>query len=165
MFFFTCIIAAATLLYLVVGTVSQEAVCKSFRNSGSSELFRLIDQVDLKEHGLNGKVSHIIERCHRNQTLYRAFELKKTFEIEEIRNYISDFDIENALNALNRTTSSVDFNDVVLLKPKQLNMLKKISESDFANVDFNKFLDEVILVFLFYFSFRVVNSYEEDFII
>ncbi|XP_044759870.1 prominin-like protein isoform X2 [Coccinella septempunctata] len=143
MFFFTCVIAAATLIYLLVGTVTQEAACKSFRNPASSELFRLIDQVDLKDHGLNGKVSRIIERCHRNQTLYRAFDLKRTFDVGQIKKYISDFDIENALNELNRTTSSIDFHDVVLLRPKQLNTLREIAESEFANVDFNKFLDEL----------------------
>ncbi|XP_045477770.1 prominin-like protein isoform X2 [Harmonia axyridis] len=143
MFFFTSIIAAATLVYLLVGVATQEAVCRSFRNPESSEVFRQIDQFDLKEYGLNGKLSHIIERCHRNQTLYKAFDLKQTFDINQIKNYISDFDIEDALNALNKTTSSIDFHDVVLLRPKQLNTLREIAESDFANVDFNKFLDEL----------------------
>ncbi|KAK9883027.1 hypothetical protein WA026_001239 [Henosepilachna vigintioctopunctata] len=143
MFFFTSIIAVTALVYLLVGIVAQEAACKSLRDPSDSRLFALVDRFNLSEYGLHGKLSQVISRCHRNETAYVAFDLRRHFDVDRVYGYLDEFDIERALNALDRTTAEINFRDFVLLTPMQLNTLKSISESDFPNVDFNKFLDEL----------------------
>ncbi|KAL3272935.1 hypothetical protein HHI36_014392 [Cryptolaemus montrouzieri] len=143
MFFFTCIIAAATLAYFLVGTATQEAACKSLRQPTDSPFFHLIDQINLTRYGLNRNLSSIIDSCHKNETVYVVFDLQKQFDVNQVYKYFQDFDIEKTLNDLNKTTSQIDFHNFVLLNPEQLRTLKKISSSDFANVDFSKFLDEL----------------------
>ncbi|KAK9883030.1 hypothetical protein WA026_001240 [Henosepilachna vigintioctopunctata] len=146
MFYFAIILAVVTLVYFLIGMISQQAVCKSFRDPSNSTFFKLVDQYDLSKTGLNIKVSEILNSIHSNESVYNALDLKNQFDLDNLHQYLNQF--KEQLDGLVNVVDKFEFSQFKILTEDQMKALENFPDPQVSNVetfmnDLNKIIMEV----------------------
>ncbi|CAH0563886.1 unnamed protein product [Brassicogethes aeneus] len=138
MFFTGFVFAVVIVVLSLVGIASQKGVCEPLRRPGDSKILSYIkDNYDFKQFGLDANIQQIYERCTKNQSVYKVFNLESRFKM---RNIIEQLDINKTLDGLNFDKSVPD--DFFILDRKSRDVLQKLAEST-ANFNFDKFEEEL----------------------
>lgn len=137
MFLFGFILSLVTMVSLLVGVVSEKALCDPLRNPDPTKynIIQLLDDYNL-DFGVEVIFSEMLSNCHQNKTVYETFNLKSKFDIDEIEDTYTD--IRAALEKLNLSGIEMPTN-VVLVSNDTFDMLRKFS----PNIDVDTFIDEV----------------------
>ncbi|XP_030758746.1 prominin-like protein isoform X4 [Sitophilus oryzae] len=142
MFIFGFVISVMTLVSVVVGIVSDKAVCSTFKNPSGSNIMQVLD--DLVEFdSFKVSFSSMLKNCHSNQSVYTTFNLKDKFNIAEVR---SQFNISEQLSEFNLNKSM--FDNFKILDEGNMRIMDNLKNFQTPNLD--KFTDELSAKFTNY---------------
>lgn len=135
MFFFGFIMSIITLVSLLLGVVSEKAICDPFRNPNTTKytLIELLDNFNL-DFGVDVKPSSLLTNCYQNKSIYQTFNLESKFNMSKIK---EQFNITDELNKLDFNSSITD--NITLIDNGTLDALKQFN----PDIDVDKFNDEV----------------------
>lgn len=144
MFLSAFFLAAVTIVYFLIGVLSQRMVCESFRNPNESQLLKVADSLlNLnKTAGVDARISEILTNCHKNQSIYNVLKLKNVFDISKVDDYLEEYNIKKQLDALAETIN-VDFEGVEILNTDAINNLTELGKSGIDNIEFGRFTNVV----------------------
>lgn len=136
MFLFGFIISLITLLFLLVGVISERAICEPLSNPDPEQftVIRLLDDYNL-DFGIDVKPSALLSNCFQNRSIYTTFNLQKRFNLDEIR---AKFDISEAMKNL-QFNSSIIPDDFTIIGDDTLDNLAKFN----PDINSDGFIDEV----------------------
>lgn len=142
-FFFTFFIAIVTTVYFIIGVCSQRVVCDTIREPASSPIMELVENtIDINTAtGLDVNVTSILTKCHQNQSVYEVFHLEKVFNVSELTDYMSKYEIEDALKDLSNSVTA-DTN-ITILDETAISNLQSLTEAGISDIRFDKFIDIV----------------------
>ena len=104
---------------LLVGGISEKAVCNSLRQPEESQVIQLADKVlqqnvfnDLFNGTFNLSISELIHGIHNNTPLYPLLHLDVIFDVEDLENWKEDFNIDDLVNEV-KTAINTTIDDIV----------------------------------------------------
>nr|XP_023017714.1 prominin-like protein isoform X1 [Leptinotarsa decemlineata] len=142
MFISTLLIGVITLVMLLSGLVSDRAVCYPMRNPEKSKVLDLLDELidkQITNQDLHINVKDTLQRCYRNESIYKVFNLQSKFDIDTITN---KFDISQYLDQMNSKLTDILKNDFTILSERNENILKNLSNFD-PSINFDQFQHEL----------------------
>ena len=99
---------------LLVGGISEKAVCKSLLEPEESQVFQLADKVlqqnvfnDLYNGTFNLSISEVIKGIHNNTPLYPLLHLDVIFDVEDLENWRVDFNIDDLVNDVKGSINTI----------------------------------------------------------
>ncbi|RZC39781.1 prominin-like protein, partial [Asbolus verrucosus] len=138
MFLAGFVVGVIVLGSFVVGVVTQRVVCDPMRDPENSQVFDLIDQADFSQYYIDFNISEALINCHKNKSIYEVFHLQSKFNLDEIKDYLNKFGINETL--ANLDLGSIDIpDDFHLLSDEDKSLLRSFAESDFADINFDEF--------------------------
>lgn len=144
MFFTAFFLAVVTIVYFIVGILSQKVVCESFRNPANSQLLEVADTLlDLnKTAGVNANIREILMNCHKNHSIYNVFNLTSVFDINKVDDYLEEYSIQDKLNEL-AGTIDVNLSGIKILDQEAKDRLMELGASGIDNIEFYRFTNVV----------------------
>ena len=107
---------------LLVGGISEKAVCNSLRQPEKSQIFQLADKAlqqnvfnDLFNGTFNLSISEVIHGIHNNTPLYPLLHLDVIFDVEDLENWKEEFNIDELVNEV-KTAINTTIDDIVRLQ-------------------------------------------------
>ena len=104
---------------LLVGGISEKAICNSLRQPEESQVIQLADKAlqqnvfnDLFNGTFNLSISDVIHGIHNNTPLYPLLHLDVIFDIEDLENWKEDFNIDDSVNEV-KTAINTIIDDIV----------------------------------------------------
>ncbi|XP_063917747.1 prominin-like protein isoform X2 [Zophobas morio] len=140
MFLTGFIVAVVVAVCFLLGVVAQRGVCDPLRDPTNSQLFKLIDQVDLSQFHIDFPISKALENCYQNKSIYVVFNLKSKFDLDEIKNYLNKFNINQTLVNLN-LTSLESLGNFTILGENDMQLLESFANSGLGDINFDEFKD------------------------
>ncbi|XP_068914419.1 prominin-like protein isoform X4 [Tenebrio molitor] len=138
MFLLGFIVSVVVLVCFVVGVVTQRVACDPLRDPTNSQLFTLIDKMNLSDYYINFNISTALESCYQNKSIYEVFYLKSRFDLDDVENFLVK--IKDTLATLN--LGSIDIlKNFTILSEADKNVLKEFANSGFADINFDEFKD------------------------
>ncbi|KAK9710591.1 Prominin [Popillia japonica] len=139
MFLSGIFLAVITIVFFFVGMASQRLVCDPIRNYNDSKLIDLLDEsFSFKDAvGVDVTVKQVLSDCHRNRSAYHVFRLQNKIELDNVRNYIEEFDIQSALDELQENIKVPV--GVEILSPEAKAKLTELADSNISNINFDRF--------------------------
>ncbi|XP_066257710.1 prominin-like protein isoform X2 [Euwallacea similis] len=136
MFLLGFIISIITLGTLLLGVISEKAICDPFRDPDPAK-YTIIKLLNDYNFNLDVDImpSILLYRCHQNMSIYNTFNLNTKFDLNKIR---SQYNISDALSSLNMDSVFIDPN-LILIDPDVFERLNKFKPE--INVDV--FMDEL----------------------
>lgn len=153
MFFSAFFLAVVTIVYFVIGILSQKVICESFRNPADSQLLEVADTLlDLnKTAGVDAHISTILMNCHKNQSIYNVFNLKSIFDLDKVDDYLEEYSIQDKLNEL-ANTIDVNLSGIEILDQTAKDRLTELGASGIGNIEFHRFTN--VVSYLLHFNGR-----------
>lgn len=150
MFFFGFIMSIITLVSLLLGVVSEKAICDPFRNPNTTKytVIELLDSFKL-DFGVDVKPSTLLTNCYQNKSIYQTFNLESKFNITKIKD---QFNITDELSQLDFDGSITG--NITLIDNETLDALRKFT----PDIDVDKFNDEVSFFLLRLRTYFVVDK-------
>lgn len=153
MFLTGFLIAVVVLVSFLVGVVAQRVVCDPLKDHENSQVFHLIDDLNFTEYGFDVSVSQALTRCYKNESIYKVLNLSNKFNLDEVKNYLNSYGINQTLAELDIGT--LINGDFKILSDKDKDLLNHFANSSFADINFDEFKDLVRKdIFLYYFFNR-----------
>lgn len=136
MFLFGFILSLVTVVSVLVGVISEKALCDPLRNPDPTKynIIQLLDDYNL-DLGVDVTFSEMLSNCHQNKSIYKTFNLESKFNIAEIE---EKYDISAALDKLDLSQINMPDN-LVLVSNETFDMLRQFT----PNIDVDTFIDEV----------------------
>ncbi|XP_019762010.1 prominin-like protein isoform X2 [Dendroctonus ponderosae] len=136
MFLFGFIISLITLLFLLVGVISERVICDPLSNPDPDQftLIRLLDDYNL-DFGIDVTPSTLLSNCFQNKSIYTTFNLQTKFKLDEIR---AKFDISEAMKNLQFNGSIIPDN-FTIIDGNTLDNLAKFN----PDINSDGFIDEL----------------------
>lgn len=75
---------------------------------------------------------------HKNETIYNAFKLKNVVDIDQVKDYIKDFEIQQKISQF-KNKIKVRTDKLELLTPDAKAKLKDLAESPLNDINFDKY--------------------------
>lgn len=157
MFFSAFFLAVITIGYFTIGIVSQRLVCDTLRDPANNQVMELIDElVNIKQiAGVDVNVTTVLTNCHKNQSIYNVFNLSSIFNVNELNDYISKYNINGSLDGL---IDQIDaqMNNIEILNTDAELELEKLAQTGLSDINFDRFQE---IVSLLYFSFISTSDF------
>lgn len=155
------ILAVAALVHFLVGLILYRGVCVPLKNPDNDQIFQYLDNYIDLNNVFNGdkknvknkhvfkntgslsafRISHVILDCKKNHTMYEVLRLHDHFDISDIRDFPTKFNINKTLSDLVENIN-VDTN-IVMLNEKDKEKILKIADSALKDFDPDKFVDNL----------------------
>lgn len=149
MFLFSAVFVIVTFAYFAIGTLSQRAICDTLQHPEESNLIDVVDKLlNLKQFNVDANVSTILQKCHKNHSIYNVLDLKKTFNLDDIQNFTQHYDIEGILDDLQNAIESQVETHVQFLDPIGIAKLEELKNSGISDIKYDKFINEVWLLLI-----------------
>lgn len=139
MFLSGIFLAVITIVFFFVGMASQRLVCDPIRNYNESRLIALLDDTFSFQDavGVDVTVKQVLSDCHRNRSAYHVFRLQNKIELDKVRDYLDEFDIQSALDELQENIEMPI--NVEILTPEAKDKLTELADSHISNINFDRF--------------------------
>lgn len=143
MFLSAFFFALVCTVFFIIGVTSQRVICDTIRNPEDNNIMKLLeDAADLKSlTGLDVNITSVLTNCHLNESVYKVFQLQSVFNVSELNDYMSKYDIEKALDGLSEQISANT--DVTILDAEAVEQLKSLASSGISDINFDKFIEIV----------------------
>ncbi|XP_059216960.1 prominin-like protein isoform X4 [Stomoxys calcitrans] len=150
-------ITIIALVHFLIGIVAYRGVCVPLRNPQTDAIFAEFDNLyDLNEILYPSKIkgqaasgslppfhiSHIIDACQKNQTIYEVLHINNMVDINAIKDYPTEYQINKTLSDL---VNGIDFNDsnVDILSPADKQRILELGKSALKDFDSGQFVDNL----------------------
>lgn len=142
-FLFAAIFAVIAIVYFAIGTLSQRAVCDTLRNPDESNIIDTVEKLfDMKQFNITANITSILDTCHKNESIYKVFQLGNTFDLSKLKNFAEEYNIDEILEKLHNDTN-FDHQNIIFLSDEGKEQLKNLINSGISDINYDKFIDEV----------------------
>ncbi|XP_058796560.1 prominin-like protein isoform X2 [Phymastichus coffea] len=144
----TSILLIATVAHMVTGVLTERAVCEPLRNPNNNRMFELIDEfLDIKKvlypknPNADINMSYILTHCHKNESIYKVLKLQYIVNVESLRGYIDQYQINDTIHQLeNRISLSHNYK---IISESAREKLTALAESGLSAIKFDQFTDNL----------------------
>ncbi|XP_075164037.1 prominin-like isoform X3 [Haematobia irritans] len=150
-------ITIIALVHFLIGIVAYRGVCVPLRNPQNDAIFAEFDNLyDLNEVLYPSKIkgqaasgslppfhiSHVIDSCQKNHTIYEVLHINNMVDINAIKDYPAEYRINKTLEDL---VNGIDFNDsnVDILSPADKQRILELGKSALKDFDSGQFVDNL----------------------
>lgn len=143
MFLSAFFFALVTTVFFIIGVCSQRVVCDTIRSPENNTIMEIIeDVVDFKSlSGLDINITSVLTNCHQNESVYNVFQLGSIFNVSEVNDYMTKYDIQGSLDQLSESITANT--EVTILEKDTVTELQRLANSGISDINFDKFIDIV----------------------
>ena len=162
-FLFSVVLLSVTTIQFILGSTVEKVACDALKNPDDSEIFQFVDkeviQPLMKEklnHQSNGgrnnqasspilhalkdmSISKVISSCHRNQTMYKILHMESIYNVEELRDWKTTYNVGNYLTNLKNKIRSDDIKNIQILSPQAQRNLEELAKSQISDLNFTQY--------------------------
>merc|ERR1711981_1449903 len=84
-------------------------------------------------------LSKIISSCHLNQTLYHILQLESIYNVEELRDWKTTYNVGSYLSNLKSKIRSDDIRNIQILSPQAQRNLEDLAKSKISDLNFTQY--------------------------
>jgi prominin 1 len=132
-------------------------------NPNNSEIFQLVDKKVIQplmqnqfEHQSSEKrrdkvsspietalkdlsLTEVINRCHQNETMYKILRMDSIYNVEELRDWKTTYNVGSYLSNLKNKIRSDDINNIQILSPQAQRNLEELAQSQISDLNFTQY--------------------------
>ena len=154
-FLFSVVLLSVTTIQFLIGSTVDKVACNALRRPNESDIFQLVDQKVIQPlmrdqfgHQSNSpaiqslqhmSLTSVISSCHQNQTLYKIMQLKSIYDVEELRDWQTTYNVGNYLSNLKSKIRSDDLHNIQILSPQAQRGLEDLAKSQISDLNFTQY--------------------------
>lgn len=146
-FLFSFVLLVVSTGQFLTGSAVDKVVCESLRHPKDSELFQILDERFVQPIFERSKtksqisLTEFIHNCHQNMTLYRILQVEHIYNVEDLRNWKTEFGIGNVVDDLKRKIRLDDLQNIQILSPEAERELRELAESQISDLNFSQYTE------------------------
>ena len=162
-FLFSIVLLSVTTIQFLIGSTADKVACNSLMNPNDSEIFQLLDKKVIQplmqnqfEHQSSEKrrdrvsspietalkdmsLTEVINSCHRNETMYKILRMDSIYNVEELRDWKTTYNVGSYLSNLKNKIRSDDINNIQILSPQAQRNLEELAQSQISDLNFTQY--------------------------
>ena len=162
-FLFSIVLLSVTTIQFLIGSTADKVACNSLMNPNDSEIFQLLDKKVIQplmqnqfEHQASEKtrdrvsspietalkdmsLTEVINSCHRNETMYKILRMDSIYNVEELRDWKTTYNVGSYLSNLKNKIRSDDINNIQILSPQAQRNLEELAQSQISDLNFTQY--------------------------
>lgn len=162
-FLFSIVLLSVTTIQFLIGSTADKVACNSLMNPNDSEIFQLLDKKVIQplmqnqfEHQASEKtrdrvsspietalkdmsLTEVINSCHQNETMYKILRMDSIYNVEELRDWKTTYNVGSYLSNLKNKIRSDDINNIQILSPQAQRNLEELAQSQISDLNFTQY--------------------------
>ena len=162
-FLFSIVLLSVTTIQFLIGSTADKVACNSLMNPNDSEIFQLLDKKVIQplmqnqfEHQSSEKrrdrvsspietalkdmsLTEVINSCHQNETMYKILRMDSIYNVEELRDWKTTYNVGSYLSNLKNKIRSDDINNIQILSPQAQRNLEELAQSQISDLNFTQY--------------------------
>ena len=162
-FLFSIVLLLVTTIQFLIGSTADKVACNSLMNPNDSEIFQLLDKKVIQplmqnqfEHQSSEKsrdrvsspietalkdmsLTEVINSCHQNETMYKILRMDSIYNVEELRDWKTTYNVGSYLSNLKNKIRSDDINNIQILSPQAQRNLEELAQSQISDLNFTQY--------------------------
>ena len=162
-FLFSIVLLSVTTIQFLIGSTADKVACNSLMNPNDSEIFQLLDKKVIQplmqnqfEHQASEKtrdrvsspietalkdmsLTEVINSCHQNETMYKILRMNSIYNVEELRDWKTTYNVGSYLSNLKNKIRSDDINNIQILSPQAQRNLEELAQSQISDLNFTQY--------------------------
>ena len=162
-FLFSIVLLSVTTIQFLIGSTADKVACNSLMNPNNSEIFQLLDKKVIQplmqnqfEHQASEKtrdrvsspietalkdmsLTEVINSCHQNETMYKILRMDSIYNVEELRDWKTTYNVGSYLSNLKNKIRSDDINNIQILSPQAQRNLEELAQSQISDLNFTQY--------------------------
>ena len=162
-FLFSIVLLSVTTIQFLIGSTADKVACNSLMNPNDSEIFQLLDKKVIQplmqnqfQHQASEKtrdrvsspietalkdmsLTEVINSCHQNETMYKILRMDSIYNVEELRDWKTTYNVGSYLSNLKNKIRSDDINNIQILSPQAQRNLEELAQSQISDLNFTQY--------------------------
>jgi len=162
-FLFSVVLLSVTTIQFLLGSTVDKVACNALMRPNDSEIFHLVDKEIIQplmreklEHQSSGQtnpkissptlnalqdmsLSNVISSCHLNKTIYQILQMDSIYNVEELRDWKTTYNVGNYLSNLRSKIRSDDIRNIQILSPQAQKNLEELAKSKISDLNFTQY--------------------------
>ena len=162
-FLFSLVLLSVTTIQFLLGSTVDKIACNALKNPDDSEIFQLVDNKVIQplmrhqfEHQSNGErggkiaspilhalkdmsLSNVISSCHLNETMYKILHMESIYNVEDLRDWKTTYNVGSYLSNLRNKIRSDDIRNIQILSPQAQRNLEELAQSQISDLNFTQY--------------------------
>ena len=162
-FLFSIVLLSVTTIQFLIGSTADKVACNSLMNPNDSEIFQLLDKKVIQplmqnqfERQASEKtrdrvsspietalkdmsLTEVINSCHQNETMYKILRMDSIYNVEELRDWKTTYNVGSYLSNLKNKIRSDDINNIQILSPQAQRNLEELAQSQISDLNFTQY--------------------------
>ncbi|XP_014215519.1 prominin-like protein isoform X2 [Copidosoma floridanum] len=147
-FLVTSVLMIITVAHMITGVLSERAICEPLKNPNDNRMFELVnDLVEVKrllypknDHA-DINISHILNSCHKNETIYKVLKLQYIIDVDTLRSYTDRYDINKTIQKLEEKISLSGTYEIISKEAKM--KLNALADSGLSDISFDQYTEHL----------------------
>lgn len=162
-FLFSVVLLSVTTIQFLLGSTIDKVACNALMRPNDSEIFHLVDKEIIQplmrekfEHQSSGQrnpkissptlnalqdmsLKNVITSCHLNKTIYKILQMDSIYNVEELRDWKTTYNVGNYLSNLRNKIRSDDIRNIQILSPQAQRNLEELAKSKISDLNFTQY--------------------------
>ncbi|XP_031777823.1 prominin-like protein isoform X3 [Nasonia vitripennis] len=149
-FLLTSILMIITVAHMITGVLAERAICEPLKNPNDNRMFEFVDELLQikkilypKNPNADINMSHILNSCHKNQTIYEVLKLNYIIDVNVLRSYIDRYDINKTIQKLEEKISLSNHKEYQIISETARDKLNALAQSGLSDLKFYQYTENL----------------------